>query len=102
MGGRAGCTKTQGVSGRESDSMIVTVTRVSLTRRLDESLRDRRDHRRTATKLDWTKIRFRRKDAYLDLGRSLNYVTQDKIPTMTYIYVCVCIRALAGWYGDIS
>ncbi|RFU26295.1 hypothetical protein B7463_g10056, partial [Scytalidium lignicola] len=68
--------------GRESDYMVVKVTRVPHMTRLDEfTFRDRRGHRRTTTKLDWTKTTYGGKDAWLYQGHSLNYVTHDKIPT---------------------
>jgi len=66
--------------GRESDYMVVKVTRVPYITRLDEfTFRDRQGHRRTTTKLDWAKTTYDRKDAWLYKGHSLNYVTYDKI-----------------------
>ena len=68
--------------GRESDDMVVKVTRVPHMTRLDEfNFRDRRGHRRTTTKLGWTKTKYNGNDAWLYQGHSLNYITHDKIPT---------------------
>jgi len=62
--------------------LVVRVTRVPHITRLDEfSFRDVRGRNRSTTKLDWIKIKYGGKTAWLYEGKKQKYVTHDKIPT---------------------
>ncbi|KAH6721037.1 hypothetical protein BKA61DRAFT_567648 [Leptodontidium sp. MPI-SDFR-AT-0119] len=56
--------------------LVVRVTRIPHIARLDV-----RGRNRNTTKLDWTKIKYDGKTAWLYEGKKQKYVTHDKIPT---------------------